>query len=99
MNSWTVNGVETLTRKGIIYGNDLYVTCNMTEMGYLALFEGPTIIEPTTSSGNLNNNELRHHCVKKARIWVLFHIKILYKNKIIDSVFLRENTVQRRPVF
>ena len=42
---WTVDGVVTVTKKAVVSGNVSYVTCNMTTMGYLALFEGPAVIE------------------------------------------------------
>ena len=52
---WTLDGVETVTKKAVASGNVSYVTCNMTKMGYLALFEGPEVIEPSTSSGKIKN--------------------------------------------
>jgi len=47
---WDLDGVETITAKSYSYSNGSYVTCNMTKVGYLALFEGPAIITPTSSS-------------------------------------------------
>jgi len=48
-SSWTTAYVATLTDRPVVSGNASYISCNMTKFGYVALFEGPPVIEPSSS--------------------------------------------------